>query len=576
MFFRFYKLREQPFGVTPDPRYLYLSATHREALASLLHGLQCGRGFMTLIAQPGMGKTTLLYYLLEHLRDTARTAFLFQTQTSSLDLLRQLLADLGVGADLHDMVAIHQQLNQLLVSEARSGRQVVVVIDEAQNLSDEVLESVRLLSNFEVPGAKLMQIILAGQPPLADKLARPSLSQLCQRVSIVAHLKPFDLADTNRYLDHRLQVAGHKGKDLFTPQARTFIAMWSDGIPRLINHLCFNAMSIGCALHKEIINTSIVQEAAADLNVAALGSEALWTNGRYPDPGRLAAESVSPPQPTPGGADPHAASDVLPGKASPVRRNGGEGWALRTARYCVLFAFIGLASSTAASLAFERLQIAIQESIAGVEESAQRRPSTSQDKPKKSYATLLARWLGTAVSHVVVEPHNPPNLSAPPAPVHLADSLPAPATKPLMADFSVEESLSSLWTNPTAALVSKASESFGQTPIEALLSAGADAYRTELPGYPPNDNAVDSRPGAIVNGAPIFAANQGTLDIRTLPPEAEISVDGVTRGSTPGRLQIMAGHHRLEIRLPGYRTMHETIKARPGRKLQVYRIMSRL
>ena len=190
MFLDFYKLREQPFGVTPDPRYLYLSSTHKEALASLYYGIEAGRGFLALIAKPGMGKTTLLFQLLERLEGSARTIFLFQTQCDLREFFRYLLADLGVDTSGLDLVQMHEKLNEILIREARAKRRFVLVIDEAQNLEDAVLESVRLLSDFETPSSKLMQIVLAGQPQLAEKLARPDLIQLRQRISIVSRLEP--------------------------------------------------------------------------------------------------------------------------------------------------------------------------------------------------------------------------------------------------------------------------------------------------------------------------------------------------------------------------------------------------
>src|SRR5580704_865624 len=151
MLFDFYGLREQPFGVTPDPRFLYLSASHREALASLSYSVKMNRGLVALVAPPGMGKTTLLFRLLEHLQQSARTAFLFQTQCDSKGLLQYILNDLGINTRGQSFIDMHQQLNSLLVGEARAGRRFVVVIDEAQNLDEEVLETARLLTDFETP-----------------------------------------------------------------------------------------------------------------------------------------------------------------------------------------------------------------------------------------------------------------------------------------------------------------------------------------------------------------------------------------------------------------------------------------
>ena len=186
MFLDFYGLREQPFGVTPDPAYLYLSRTHREALAALLYGIKADRGFMALIADPGMGKTTLLYRLMEELRDSARTVFLFQTQCDSREFFCYVLSELGVETTGMDLASMHKKLNDVLFGEMLAGRRSVLVVDEAQDLEGPVLETIRLLSNFETPHSKLLEIVLAGQPQLAEKLARHGLSQLRQRISILA------------------------------------------------------------------------------------------------------------------------------------------------------------------------------------------------------------------------------------------------------------------------------------------------------------------------------------------------------------------------------------------------------
>src|SRR5580692_1081046 len=267
MFLEFYKLREQPFSDTPDPRYVYLSRTHREALASLFYGIETGRGFLALVAEPGMGKTTLLFHLLEQLRSSARTAFLFQTQCDSRELLRYLLADLEIDTQGKDLASMHEQLKEVLIGEARVGRHFVVFIDEAHNLSDSALETVRLLSNFETSRSKLIQIVLAGQPQLADKLARPELRQLCQRISILSRLVPLTRAETSVYIDHRLQTADYNGGHLFTPEARMMIAAWSRGVPRKINNLCFNALTLGYALGRKEIDCPVVLEAADDLEM---------------------------------------------------------------------------------------------------------------------------------------------------------------------------------------------------------------------------------------------------------------------------------------------------------------------
>jgi type II secretory pathway predicted ATPase ExeA len=271
MVLEYYNLREQPFGVTPDPRYLYASATHREALGSLLYGLEAGRGFVALIAQPGMGKTTLLFQALNHLKDKAKAVFIFQTISTPVDFLGAVLADLGVHEIHGNLIELQTKLNEVVTEQARLGKPLVVVIDEAQNLDDSVLELIRMLSNFETSQEKLIQIVLSGQPQLAAKLASPEFLQLRQRISIFGCLKPLAPVETALYIEHRLQVAGHRvGAPLFTRGAVAMIAENCGGVPRNINNLCFNAMSLGCALRRRTIDCEIVREVIADLDLESL------------------------------------------------------------------------------------------------------------------------------------------------------------------------------------------------------------------------------------------------------------------------------------------------------------------
>jgi general secretion pathway protein A len=267
MFLEFYGLREQPFGVTPDPRFMYLSPAHREALASLYYGIESGRGFLGLIAKPGMGKTTLLFHLLEKFRHSARTAFLFQTQCSSREFMRFLLAELGVESRDNDFPRMHEEFNKMLLQEAQAGRRFIVVVDEAQNLDATVMETVRLLSDFETPRAKLLQIILSGQPELADKLASRNMAQLRQRVSLLNRLTPLSIDETRKYIMHRMNVAGHSGPLPFTAEALVDIARFTEGIPRNINNFCFNVLSLGCALHQRVVDPMMVEEVIRDLDI---------------------------------------------------------------------------------------------------------------------------------------------------------------------------------------------------------------------------------------------------------------------------------------------------------------------
>ena len=267
MFIDFYNLKEVPFGVTPDPRYLYLSRGHRQAIAALLYGIEAGRGFVSLTGEPGLGKTTLLFQLLQRWKGTVNSAFLFQTQCDSRELIRYLLQDLGLNSEGQDIVRMHSELNQFLFRESLAGRRTVVFIDEAQNLTENVLETVRLLSDFEATDRKLLHIVLAGQPELAGRLSQPGMAQLRQRLAVQVRLSPLPMAEVIPYVNYRLSIAGYAGPGLFTPGALSLIAEHSNGIPRVINNICFHALSLGYAKGSEKITSEIVREVEDDLQL---------------------------------------------------------------------------------------------------------------------------------------------------------------------------------------------------------------------------------------------------------------------------------------------------------------------
>jgi len=267
MFLDFYGLHEQPFGVTPDPAYLYPSQTHSEALDALTEGISGGRGFLALIAEPGMGKTTLLYQVIERLRDTARAAFLFQTQCNSREFFQYLLSELGVDSTGMELVSMHIKLNEMLFAELWAGRRFVLIVDEAQNLDDTVLETIRLLSNFETSNTKLLQIVLSGQPQLGEKLRQKQLAQLLQRINVMKHLQPLSAEETAAYIRHRLKVAGHSGEVLFEPEALALIAKRSQGIPRNINRICFNSLMEAHAQGRPTVWVDTVEKAVRTLDV---------------------------------------------------------------------------------------------------------------------------------------------------------------------------------------------------------------------------------------------------------------------------------------------------------------------
>jgi len=269
-FLAFYGLIESPFEVTPDPAYLYLSQFHQDALFSILQGVQNFRGFMALVAEPGLGKTTLLNKLNEELKDCARTVFVFQTQCNSKEFLGYLLSELGIDSTGMDVVAMHRALNGVLLEEMFQGRRFVLIVDEAQNLDAASSETIRLLSNFETTHSKLIQIILAGQPQLLETLKKPELAQLRQRIASLATLHHLDAAETAHYVEHRLHTAGSRDESIFTPDAMELIALRSKGIPREINNICFNALMFGYAKGSRTINAEIVQQSLAQMNFDSL------------------------------------------------------------------------------------------------------------------------------------------------------------------------------------------------------------------------------------------------------------------------------------------------------------------
>jgi general secretion pathway protein A len=291
MLLQCFGFKQEPFGATPDPRCLYPSHAHLEALASLEYGFHCNRGFTAMIAPPGMGKTTLLFRFLDDIRETARSVFLFDigAECEPREFVGYILRDIGVipGATSSEM---HEQLSCALAKETRAGRKFVIVIDEAQNLSDAVLERVRLLSNFETSQGKLMQIVLSGQPQLSDKLIQPSLVQLRQRISTICRLEPLSAEETIAYIGYRLKQAGYDGEPLFTKGALTLIAEASHGIPRTINNLCFNALSLCCALKSKPVDGSMVAEVIADLQLIPQSRESIATAGD------VTAEQTSEPE----------------------------------------------------------------------------------------------------------------------------------------------------------------------------------------------------------------------------------------------------------------------------------------
>lgn len=275
MYCDFYQLTERPFNVTPDPKFLYLNARYREAIASLNYGISQRRGFITLIGEAGTGKTTLLKRLLEDLDETTRTVFIFNTNVSFEEILEYIFAEFDLPVHNGKKLYMLQRLNTFLLEELRQGRNVALLIDEAQDLEFSVLEDLRLLSNLETAKEKILQIVLSGQPELGQKLSNPVLRQLRQRIGINCRLLPLSREEITEYIHYRLEAAGCPDVKLFSRDAEDLIYQLSRGIPRLVNVVCDNALVIGYALGKKRIGADVVSEAAADLLPAEMASETL-------------------------------------------------------------------------------------------------------------------------------------------------------------------------------------------------------------------------------------------------------------------------------------------------------------
>jgi type II secretory pathway predicted ATPase ExeA len=262
-------LKQEPFNITADPAFLYLSRSHREALAQLSYGIKARKGFVVLTGEVGTGKTTLINGLLDELDSDTRTALIFSHIANPFDLLRYTCNEFGLKSPHHSRDDFYEYLallNDYLFESYRSGKNCALIIDEAQNLSSEVLESVRLLSNFETSKDKLLQILLVGQPELSTRLNSQELRQLKQRVTVRYHLRALTLKECQAYISSRLQVAGGDPM-LFTSKAVEVIYACSAGIPRVINVICDGALMTAYSLRKNYIDDSLIRQVTEDLQI---------------------------------------------------------------------------------------------------------------------------------------------------------------------------------------------------------------------------------------------------------------------------------------------------------------------
>jgi general secretion pathway protein A len=260
-------LLEFPFSITPDPRFSYDNPLYREAFAKLRYGIEARKGFIVITGEVGTGKTTLLKAFMQSVESTIHTAFILNPKLNFNQLVRSILTDLGIACSSQEQFMLMAKLNDYLIEQFKKDHIVAVFIDEAQDLSDELLEEIRLLSNLETDKSRLLQIVLIGQPEFEQRLDQPELQQLKQRIALRGRLTPLPSSEVGPYINHRLKTAGYQGKELFETKAVERISLHSQGIPRLINVICDNALLIAYASSTRKVSVEMIEEVARDLKL---------------------------------------------------------------------------------------------------------------------------------------------------------------------------------------------------------------------------------------------------------------------------------------------------------------------
>jgi general secretion pathway protein A len=268
MYKSYFGLRENPFNVNPDPRYLYLTKQIEEALTGLMYGIQTRKGFITLTGEVGTGKTTLVNRLLDWLRQRrTRTAFLFNSRMNTSHLFDFILAEFEIVCESRTKSQQLMKLNQWLLERYRAGETAVLIVDEAQNLSYPVLEEIRMLTNLETSTEKLLQIVLSGQPELEEKLKLPQLRQLKQRITLRCKTAPLTKEQTHAYIAERLRIAGTTGEQIFSPESMDTVHMYSLGIPRVVNLLCEHALINTYVEQERVVTPKIIEDIAREFQL---------------------------------------------------------------------------------------------------------------------------------------------------------------------------------------------------------------------------------------------------------------------------------------------------------------------
>ncbi|ORJ63598.1 ExeA family protein [Geothermobacter hydrogeniphilus] len=343
MYLKHFGFEKKPFNITPNPDFMFLSATHKEVFAHLLYGIQNHCGFIEVTGEVGTGKTTVLRTLFKQLDDELyRLALIFNPRLDAVELLQSINREFGIAADTGSLSELQSLLNDFLLQQNRDGHTVVLVVDEAQNLSPDVLEQIRLLSNLETETDKLIQIILVGQPELQQMLRRDDLRQLRQRITVSYHLETMTEEDSLRYIQHRMSVAGQSRSDLFTPAALKLILKRSGGNPRLINILCDRCLLVCFSENGSQVTDKHVRQARKELwrekghdsggrrylyatllLAAVILAAGFWF---YDQEKNLSGASLSVEQPLPAAESPHRSvpsSSVLESPVSGTTDNPG-------------------------------------------------------------------------------------------------------------------------------------------------------------------------------------------------------------------------------------------------------------
>ncbi len=283
MYNKFFNLRENPFNVNPDPRYLFFTPSALEALASLTYGIQTRKGIVLLTGEVGTGKTTLLNKLLDWLHERqAATSFIFNTQLSASDLFDCLMADFGILPASRTKGEMLLRLNRWLLERHQVGQSAVLVVDEAQNLSQQALEEIRLLTNLETSSEKLLQIVLSGQPELEEKLRHPQLRQLLQRITLRCRTSQLSLAETRGYVAERLHIAGANGEPIFSTEAIESIYNYARGIPRVINVLCEHALINAYIDQQRPVPAQLIDDVAREFELDRVAPSTPSASSIYP------------------------------------------------------------------------------------------------------------------------------------------------------------------------------------------------------------------------------------------------------------------------------------------------------